>query len=131
MSWPFLRYGLQIPFQRRSFLLILSGYAAYFVAAASSATRYMGDWYVHAGGVVLQAFDTAGHASWTRMEENVSGREAPLDRMEFWLMDYLYEESIELIGAGCLLAGFLSLAAAQSKRSRCMPTPPSGMATTA
>ena len=117
MVWPFLRHGRRMPLGLRAAALLLAGYAAYALAAFTSATRYIGDWYVRAGGAIRTATGAEGPA-WDALADELAGRPWPAVTVEFWIMDGLVEETLELIGAGCLLAGLLALAAAQLPASR-------------
>ena len=120
MLWPFLRYGRRLPFNGRAAGLILAGYLAYLVAAGSSATRYVGQWYERTGSAIIDMAGVSGYPSWARMTAELQdrGREYPLDSLGFFLLDFAVEETLELIGAGCLLAGLLTLGAAELARER-------------
>lgn len=110
MIAPFLLYARRLRPRRREGLLFAFGYAAYGLAAFSSASAYVGNWYVRFGNALIEAsgIDMDARLSWSRMAEAMADGLRP--DMGFWLMDFLYEESLELIGAGLILAALLSLA---------------------
>ena len=82
--------------QTRNYML--AGYVLYAVAAVASATRHLGDWYDHAGAWLL----------------SVAGLSEPFNALfvptavgrpiGFYIMDFLVEESIELLAASALCA---------------------------
>lgn len=115
MAWPLLRHGRRLPFQPRALALVATGYAAYALAAASSATRTVGNWYATAGDRLLRPFDIHSSAAWQRFDTQVTAQfdEGPMMHAGYWLMDNLLEETVELIAASTLLAGLLTLGAAQ------------------
>ncbi len=91
-----VRYGHHLRSYSTTLAYILSGYAFYGLAAAGNATRNWGGWYGVVGEWILLRFDmtvsdpgdTAGHGH--------------------WLVDALFEESLELMGAMFLLAAAVS-----------------------
>jgi len=99
--YAFFRYGLALRRHRKVMAYLLAGFAAYGAASIFSVTSYMNDWYIKAGGFVHRVL-AAGQlyrVDWPYTEYHVH---------EFWLMDLLVEETIELLGAGALLAAALS-----------------------
>ena len=82
--------------------LLVTGYLFYGVAAVGSATRHIGDWYQHAGSWALER--VPHHSS----EAMGIAQDLSLlfyDRhLGFYFMDQPIEESLELLGAGCLAA---------------------------
>lgn len=90
-----LRYGRRMWRYVRTRWYLLFGFAVYGAAAVMSATRY--GWYTEAGSVLHRA---------------VGGELLRVDEYhqptEFWLMDSLVEESVELVGAALMLSGVLA-----------------------
>ena len=109
MVAPFVLYLRKLRLGLRASMLFLTGYAAYGLAAFSSASAYVGNWYARVGNDIIAAngIDIDARLSWSRMAEQVALGTRP--DMGFWLMDFLYEESLELLGAGMILAALLSL----------------------
>jgi hypothetical protein len=96
-----LRYGRHVWHVPATRWFGLAGVVAYAVASISSATRYLGDWYQHAGLWVRQV----------PMGDQLPPVEAWEGwRTHFYLMDYLVEESLELLGASLLLAAAVGFA---------------------
>ena len=92
-----LRYGRFIWHNSQSRNYLFIGYFFYGMAVAASGTRFIGEWYVNVGNLIYefmlaQAKNDILYAS---------GDNLP---MGFWLMDFMVEESLELIGAGALLS---------------------------
>ncbi len=81
---------------------MVSGYLLYAVAAIASVTRHFGDWYDHAGAWLLDVWGLAEPFDALFIPTDV-GR--PIG---FYIMDFLVEESIELIAAGALCAAVLA-----------------------
>lgn len=115
LVFPFLRFGLSLAFSARAFKLIVISYVAYGIAAVSSATSYFSHWYAVLGRRVIDLTSVDSAPSWQNLEMVVEDRIWPYSEVGFWLMDYLYEESFELVGAFCLLAGLLALGAEELK----------------
>jgi len=86
-GWPLLTKGAP----ERPWLL--AGIAGYAIAVPASATRYIGNWYLHAGEWVHETL-FMGRLPW--MERG--------DGHGFLIMDYLFEESLELLAAAALAA---------------------------
>ena len=77
---------------------MIAGYSLYAVAAIASATRHFGDWYDHAGEWLLRAWG---------LWEPFTALFIPTDvgrPIGFYIMDFLVEESIELLAASALCA---------------------------
>lgn len=96
-----LRHGLFFRYFRKVKIYLLTGFLAYGAASVFSVTSYLNDWYIRAGGFVhnVLAGGQLYRVDWPYTAYHVH---------EFWLMDLLVEESIELLGAGALLAAALS-----------------------
>ena len=96
-----LRYGLFFRVYRKVKFYLLTGFIAYGAASIFSVTSYMNDWYIKAGGFIhnVVAGGQLYRVDWPYTAYHVH---------EFWLMDLIVEESIELLGAGALLAAALS-----------------------
>ena len=92
-----------------AFIIFTGGYLLYGVAAFGSASRNIGNWYANLGDVL---FDTLArkHTLLWRGQDIVHYQ----DPLGFWWMDYLLEESLELLAASLLVAACICLF------SRCM-----------
>jgi len=78
---------------------VLIGYAAYGLAAAFSATRHAFGWYSRAGEALIETFNLRSIDTWRIASEIIEMRSSTLG---YYLMDYLVEETLELLGAGML-----------------------------
>lgn len=89
--WRYRRPAFSLAPARRFLLL---GFASYAVASAASVTRDVGDWYRVLGGAIrgLLGDQLLIPPGWD------------LYVMEFYLVDWLLEESVELVGAAALAA---------------------------
>lgn len=96
-----VRYGRSVwdSLPTRNFML--AGFGVYAMAGGLSALSQLGDLYIRLGEVI----NTRVFASRWPWPETMSE-----DRAHFYVMDSLIEESIELLGAACLLAMVLSYA---------------------
>ena len=81
--------------------LLVPGAVLYAVAATASASRAVNDWYVMAGHRI---HTSAFSGRLPLMPDGFWGVEVGGDVTAFLLMDFLVEESIELLGAGFVLA---------------------------
>jgi len=100
-AYAVIRYGRYIFHSLSTTIYLLTGCFFYGIAAACSGTRFLEDWYTRAGEKIYGVMQ--GLASGQMVEvatESLS--------MEFWLMDLLVEESLELLGAGALLSATLA-----------------------
>jgi hypothetical protein len=98
-AWAALRHARQVQFPKRALAYGFFGVAFYAVAVLSSATRDLGDWYERAGAAVssyIYGGNLALPTDWATAEAH------------HFFMDYVYEESLELFGAGFLLAASLA-----------------------
>ena len=87
--------------------LLLAGYILYGTAALASATRHLGEWYTRVGQEILLRLYPDNWASF--LESNhIYG---------FMFMDYLVEESVELLGAAFLLAAIVAFTAQNTKKT--------------
>lgn len=93
-----LRYGRHVWKSLRFPWFLILGYALYGLAGFASGTRYINEWYFVAGGYIHQFMSSMASGSLV----HASTGTLP---MEFWLMDFLVEESLEVLGAYALLAG--------------------------
>ena len=78
--------------------LLTAGYLTYGIATVFSATRNMGNWYAEIGGRILNQLTAGASLGWTG---ETTAYDNPLG---FWFMDFVVEESLELLGAAFLLA---------------------------
>lgn len=82
---------------------LLAGFALYGIGGGASASRYL--WY-----------DQAGTWLYTSVFRGQLGGEAWGQHSHgFWIMDYLVEESIELLAATCMAAAACAFATAESR----------------
>ncbi len=87
------------PLKMKAYLCL--GYLFYAIAAIGSATRNIEDWYARAGARMLDVLIQGRDLHWG---VETLHNEYPLG---FWFMDYLLEESLELLGAACILAAVI------------------------
>ncbi|MTI93994.1 MAG: hypothetical protein FH749_00690 [Firmicutes bacterium] len=87
-------------------IMLLVGFALYGIAAFSSATRNIGNWYVVVGERALNFITAGAELAWS--PESIIYH---VYSMSFWFMDFLVEESLELLGAAFLLASLLRFTA--------------------
>jgi hypothetical protein len=102
-AWYYVRMD---PERRPPAKLILPGVGAYAVAAIASASRALGDWYVVAGHWVN---DTILGSRLPPMADGFWGVADGRDVTAFMIMDFILEESIELMGATLLLAAAVAV----------------------
>ena len=95
--------------------LLLPGVLLYAVAATASASRAVNDWYVLAGH---RLHNSAFGGRLPSMPDGFWGVEAGSDVTAFLLMDFLVEESIELMGAAFLLAATVGAVVRYQERVR-------------
>ncbi len=102
MLYAFVKYW-RYPWQsRKTRRYMIGGYLAYVVAVTASATRHFGDWYDHAGEWFLKVLG---------LLEPMNALFVPYSGgrpIGFYIMDFLVEESIELMGASALCAAILA-----------------------
>ncbi|OWZ84374.1 hypothetical protein [Natranaerobius trueperi] len=91
--------------QARSYLII--GFCSYSVASVASATRNIGQWYIVVGERINNLI-ADGVMAKNISDIDIPGNFTSGERVGFLLMDNLFEESIELLGAGALLAAIIS-----------------------
>lgn len=96
-----LRYGKHIASSRQTLKYLLMGYFFYGIAAMASGTRFIDNWYTRAGTEIYLFMDRLAEGDLVEVSTEAHS-------MEFWLMDLLVEESLELIGAGLLLTSVLA-----------------------
>ncbi len=97
-----LRYGKYVVTKSLpTCFYLLFGYIFYGLAVFFSGTRYINEWYYSAGTRIYEFMKL--HASGELLYVSTDTLS-----MEFWLMDCVIEESLELIGAGALLAAVLA-----------------------
>ncbi len=86
---------------------LLVGYAFYALAAMLSASRNFMNWYSNLGEAIIERLNLRAMDAW------VVGGDALMDefgrRLGFFLIDTLFEEALELIGAGLIFIGLLTL----------------------
>lgn len=106
----------------RTHWLLVVGYASYAVAATASATRNLGDWYASVGNWLFERIASTGS-----VEHSFDGFMFLSDPAGFWFMDYVIEESIELVGAASLAGWTISMLlhyAAKRPAARTTPSSP-------
>ncbi len=94
----FSRYIFSVS-RARSYLIL--GYVSYGVAVVASGTRFFNHWYQRAGEIIYRFMDYYSEGELIKVATDTLS-------MEFWLMDLIVEESLELIGAGALLAAVIA-----------------------
>jgi hypothetical protein len=104
-----VRFSGSIGASRRTVAYGLSGAIAYAMAATMSATRDVGWWYADAGRWIQESL--------LRADLLVPEGWVPA-HVHFFLMDYVVEETIELIGASLLLAAVLAHRRDSARRLR-------------
>jgi len=82
----------------------ISGYFLYAIAAVFSATRHLFDWYHVIGTNILNKIVVRFEVSWSA--EDILFQHNSLG---FWFMDFVVEESIELIASSLILGGTIHL----------------------
>jgi len=92
-----LRYFIVIVKALQSFGYLITGYFFYGIAVLASGTRFFDEWYAAAGTLLHEFMKNHARGEFLQVGTEVLP-------MEFWLMDFMVEESLELIGAGALLA---------------------------
>ncbi|MDP4529166.1 hypothetical protein Q3O59_09000 [Alkalimonas delamerensis] len=85
---------------RPAFIIFTSGYVLYGIAAFGSASRNVGDWYANLGSKLFDTLALKHDIPW-RGHDIVHFQ----DPLGFWWMDYILEESLELMAASLLLTG--------------------------
>ncbi|TYQ15805.1 UNVERIFIED_CONTAM: hypothetical protein Cloal_2295 [Acetivibrio alkalicellulosi] len=101
MVFPLIKYRGQLLSSVKSKSAIrwfVIGYFAYGFASVVSATEQMGNWVGRVGAGIIDYFSLTERAAWHSRE------------LGFYLLDFLVEESIELIGASFIFAALLSYA---------------------
>lgn len=97
-------YRTVAPAHRPPLALAAGGFVAYFLASVASASRALGDWYVAAGTWVQSAL--LGRLP--PMPDGFWDVASGADVTAFMVMDHLFEESVELLGATLLLSAALA-----------------------
>ena len=112
--YAFIRYWPKIARGRNGSRLLIGGVAAYGAAAFSSVpANLLFDFYPRFGPWFSQRI-LGGRLLPLEPFDSLVGQMSSRDFTGWLFMDYVYEESIELIGAALLLAGVLALGAALS-----------------
>ena len=88
--------------------MLAAGYVFYGVAAASSATRHLGQWYVKTGDAILERINSG----MIRQVEDSFHQEY----LGYHLMDFVVEESLELLGAAFIAAALMTFIALKLKK---------------
>lgn len=89
--------------QSQGLKFLLMGYILYGTAAFASATRNIGNWYAVVGTKILELIISGKELSWSA----ISTPTFSWKPLGFYFMDFVIEESIELMGATFLLAAVL------------------------
>lgn len=106
MVYPLWKYFKFLNLGQRTRTYLITGYLAYAVGSISSASRYLFNWYDRLGEAIIDLLPVTEAAGWALASSNLE--KAGWYPLGFWLIDFLVEESIELIGAGFLLAFLLA-----------------------
>ena len=105
MVFPILRYLKGLNLNKKALSLLFGGYTSYFLASAMSATRNIFTWYDKAGEFLINNLPLSTPVIWERTASSLENH-AGYFPLGYYFMDFLIEESLELIGASLLL-GFL------------------------
>lgn len=89
-----LRYGRHVWSTLTTRRYLIAGVVFYGIAGGASGTRAIGSWYTEIGTAFDQRLLGGRLLRWDFLGESTG----------FWLMDWLVEESLELMGAACLCA---------------------------
>jgi len=89
--------------QSKGIKFLLMGYLLYGLAAFASVTRNIGNWYAVVGTKVLDYIISGRELGWTAS----TSKTLSWKPLGFWFMDYVIEESIELLAVTFLLAAVL------------------------
>lgn len=105
-----IKYRYQLFRHRRTAAFLLVGCFFYAVAVGMSGTRDIGFWYQTAGGVIYDLSLEFGGEKLLALYEETDEILASMGQIEirYRMMDYLVEESLELLGAAFLWAASLS-----------------------
>ncbi len=93
------RYGQTVWGDKGTRRFLLAGFTAYAIAVGASVSRFVADWYNAAGHFIHNAVGRGSlllPAGWQVAD------------LEFFLMDWIVEESIEIVGAAALFAATLT-----------------------
>jgi len=94
----YFRYNLNN--RGRKYFII--GYGFYFFASVASATRNIFDWYTVVGGILINTLAKLGDPDWSGDTILYYS-----DTLGFWFMDFVIEESLELLGATFILCSLI------------------------
>lgn len=105
MIFPILRYWGALRLKGKSLLYLGMGYLMYAVSSIMSASSGFQDWYARAGTAIVEFLPINNIGAWelTDMVFQEHGR----NPLGFYLIDFVIEESLELIGAAFILAFLL------------------------
>ncbi len=93
-------------YELRGKIYLSAGYCIYAIASIGSVTRNWNDWYARAGTRLIEFIAGSQELEWSG--ESMIYFSDPLG---FWFMDFVVEESLELLGASLLLAAIIILTA--------------------
>ncbi|SCZ08400.1 hypothetical protein [Alkaliphilus peptidifermentans] len=96
MMFAIIKYGTYIWHSKKTRFYLIIGFVSYGVISIASATRDINDWYLKTGDWLHQV--VLNNAMAERFYGSVG----------FFLMDFLIEESVELIGASALFTALFS-----------------------
>ena len=85
--------------------LLVASYLLYGLAAVGSATRHIGNWYTVVGERLLDLLISDFAVNWS------ADSQAGLYTLGYWFMDFVIEESIELLAATFILASIVAFIA--------------------
>lgn len=106
MVVPILKYLKGLNLNKKALALLFGGYTAYFLASAMSATRNMFTWYDKAGEILINILPLSTPDVWENTASSLENH-AGYFPLGYYFMDFLIEESLELIGASLILAFLL------------------------
>lgn len=112
MTGPMVVLLRRIRPRRRVISLVAGAYAVYAVAAVSSALRHAANIYVVVGSWIIETGTLARLPAWQNTGEALASVTDGLDStsaLAVLIMDLWIEESLELLGAGLLVAALLAV----------------------
>jgi len=101
--------------------MLFCGYFFYAIAAIASVTRNVQDWYIIVGTKIINSLTSISGAEW---DESLMQGSKP---MGFWIMDWLFEESLELLGAAFILGSMVAFVLQARLRKDFQKTPNVGI----
>ena len=111
MVYPIIKYWKKLRFNAYKQRLIIGAYLLYASASIASVSRSF--WYGDFGERIISGLSLYENPAWNNANVFLESLERP--PLGFYLMDFVFEESFELLGAVCFLAFFVSVLSAKNK----------------